>query len=130
MRISLRHTHEFIERQRQTLLVIWLVGCAAIIAGSLIPALAPPEATIALLPLDKLLHFGAYGVIALLPQVAIARPAAASLTALSMMLLGGAIELAQVHMAGRMASLDDALVNAVGVFGGMALGLALRPRAA
>lgn len=130
MRTLLLGAHDFIERWRRALMAAWPIGCLAIVVGSLVPALALPEASIALLPLDKLIHFGAYGLIAFLPQVAIERPGAAILSALSMIVLGGMVELAQGFVPGREASLGDVLVNAAGTCSGIAVGLTLRPRAA
>lgn len=126
--MSLLRTHEFIERWRQVLLMAWLIGCVGIVVGSLMPMLAPPDMSIAVLPLDKLIHFGAYGLTAFLPQIAIGRLALATLAALSMAVLGGTVEVAQSFVPGREGSLGDALINTLGVLGGVALGLGLRLR--
>ena len=117
----------FIRRRRRTLLGLWLISMVAVVVGSLVPELAPPEGRIAFLPIDKLIHVGAYAGLAFLPQVALARFRPATVAALSMILLGGAIEIAQSFTPGREGSFDDAIANALGVLAGIALGLRMCP---
>lgn len=128
MWMPVRCARVFIANWRQILLVGWSIGCLAIVVGSLMPTLAPPAIRVGILSLDKLIHFSAYGLIAFLPQVAIARSTPATWAALSMAVLGGVVEVAQDYVPGREGSLDDVLANALGVFGGIALGLKLRAR--
>ncbi len=130
MWMPVRCARALIAKWRQVLLVGWSIGCLAIVVGSLMPTLAPPAIRVGILSLDELIQFGSYGLIAFLPQMAIERSTPATWAALSMAVLGAAVEVAQVYVPGREGSLGDVLANTLGVFGGIALGLKLRARAA
>ena len=102
---------------------MWLSG---VIGGSLASGgqLSSLEEKLPFLEYDKLMHFGAYAGIALLSLLAFERRRGIAL-ALSMVLMGGLIELAQNLSPGRTPDIADAICNTLGVLCGLALGLFL-----
>jgi hypothetical protein len=113
-------------RQRlfRALLAVWL---ACVILGSLASGseLASLEKTFPFLAWsDKIQHFGAYGVLAVLWMLALEGRRRVT-AALSMIFLGVQLEAAQHFAPGRTPDLGDAVANALGVVAGMALGFVL-----
>jgi hypothetical protein len=99
---------------------LFLTSVLTVVVGSLLPALAPPAG------MDKPIHLGAYALLALLAGVAFPRVAPAAGLA-GLIVLGSAVELSQgALVAGRLASAEDALMNAVGASLGCGFALALR----
>ena len=103
---------------------VWLFGWALCIVLSLIQ---PPQVGIDVPDSDKIGHFLAYGLLSAWSVLIFARPRSHWLAALSLVLLGVAMELAQgAFTSDRMMDVNDALADALGV----ALGqLLLRGRA-
>jgi len=124
-------TRDVVVRHRTALLVLWPLAVVAVAGASLVPQLAPSGGSFLFLPIDKCIHFAAYAGLAFLPQATLLRPDWARLGALSMAAFGVAVEIAQSYVPGREGSVGDAVINALGVVGGIALGMALRtPRGA
>lgn len=103
---------------------LWPVMLAVLVAGSLNPATAPPGAY----GVDKLIHVGIYGCLALAPVVAAPSRRVGLALALLLLPLGVAIEWMQGWVPGREASVLDALAGGIGVAAGIGIGLALRFR--
>ena len=72
---------------------------------------------------DKLLHFGGYFGLAFLPVLAFETRRVAVIASLSMILVGGAIELGQHFSPGRQPDILDMAANTAGVVCGLAAGL-------
>jgi VanZ family protein len=101
---------------------VWVLAILAVAIGSLEPKLAPPSAH----DLDKLVHFGAYGLLAFLP-VANFRPGLGRWAAVLLVLgLGWGLEFAQAHVPGRDFSVVDGIANASGVLTGSLLAYTVR----
>lgn len=101
----------------------WIVACrllllAAIIllvVGSLTPAQHVPAVTVQ----DKVLHFVAYAVVAILAMLSIRSPRHRMIGLAALVLLGIALELAQVFVPGRSFDLWDLAANGGGVLIGL-----------
>ena len=102
----------------------WLAGICAVVIGSLLPQLGPPSDGI--LPLDKIAHFLAYAVLALLPMARIYRRELAFITTASIPVMGMLLEYAQRGVAGRDFSPEDMIANNLGALIGILIGIALR----
>ena len=118
-------------RHRTFFRVLFAVWLAGVIWGSLINGneMLSIEKTLPLLGSKMLRHFSAYTGLAFLSILAFERRHGVVL-ALSMILLGVAIELAQQFSPGRTPAIADAVVNAVGVLVGIASGVLLATAAA
>lgn len=104
-------------------LLFWLLAMAVVITGELLPGNSPALAWIGYWHVsDKLLHFVAYTGLAVIPVFGFRLPAGLA-SAGSMILLGIALEFAQRLVPGRSFEVADMVANALGVFGGVALGL-------
>jgi VanZ family protein len=112
----------------RVLLAIWL---AIVIWGSVITGreLSHIEKFLPFLGLKTLRHLGAYAGLAFLSVLSFERRTGIAV-ALSMIVLGIAIELCQNLSPGRTPETGDVLVNTVGVITGMVLGSALARRSA
>ena len=75
---------------------------------------------------DKILHFFAYLLLALLPVLSFKSRRRGIVTGLLMAFLGAALEGGQAFSPGRSVELADILANNLGVFCGLLLGLPLR----
>ena len=97
----------------------WLLSVLAVVWGSLTPLAAPvldaPQA-------DKVLHFFAYGWLALLSILAQGVGHRGIAAAASMFLLGVALEVAQQFAPYRSCSLGDVAADGLGVLAGTAIG--------
>lgn len=113
------------ERERWWLRGAWLSGCALVAAGSLLPAEAAPVLWLTRFLGDKVLHFGAYAVLALLPVLRESRRWAVVCIGI-VLALGVALEGAQQFVAGRFSEAADLAANTVGVALGATLGLVFR----
>ena len=97
---------------------VWVFGWALCIALSLLPPIAldgPPDS-------DKLGHFLAYFILSAWAMSIFQTRGAQGLAALSLVLLGLAIEWGQAHLTlTRQGDLRDALANTLGIAAGFAL---------
>lgn len=111
--------------------VLWILSIVVVIWGTLMtgPDLHRWSSEIWLLAWnDKLLHFGAYLVLSLLAVLGSSRRGTGIRLALSMILLGALLELAQLFVFGRSADVKDEAANTLGSLGGTAWGVFLRFR--
>jgi len=103
---------------------LWLASLLLVVVGSLLPASSPVIRAIGRLPVSqKVLHFCAYTWLALLALLAIRRRPRAVCAALSMILLGVALEFGQKLVPGRGFEIRDMFINGFGVLSGMAIGI-------
>jgi VanZ family protein len=79
---------------------------------------------------DKIQHFGAYLGLAFLAVLGFERRRVGAGLALSMILLGGVLEVGQLFSPGRTADILDAAADSCGVLSGLALALPLTGRLA
>ena len=105
----------------------WLLSILLVIMGSLLPATSPMIRAVGRLPVSqKVLHFCAYTWLALLALLAIRRRSLALLVALSIILLGVALEFGQKLVPGRGFEVRDMFINGFGVLTGIAIGILSR----
>ena len=115
------------EPRRRILKRLWIAAILAVVIGSLLPSSSGPIQALDLLQInDKVIHFSAYLVLAILPMASFDSRPKAVWAALLMIALGVALEGGQHFSPGRQMDLGDAVANTLGVFSGMAAGLALR----
>ena len=108
----------------RSLYVLWILSIVLVITGSLLPATSPVIRAVGRLPVSqKVLHFCAYTWLALLALLAIRRRSLALLVALSIILLGVALEFGQKLVPGRGFELRDMFINGAGVLTGMVIGI-------
>jgi VanZ family protein len=104
--------------------VLWFVSLLLVVIGSLLPASSPVIRAVGRLPVSqKVLHFCAYTWLALLALLAIRRRSLALLVALSIILLGVALEFGQKLAPGRGFEVRDMFINGAGVLTGMVIGI-------
>ncbi len=104
------------ENKRAVILVLWgvLMGCVAV--GSLLPAASPVMVVVGSLHVsDKVLHFGAYLALSLLPAIGFRDRRRGIVAGLSMFLLGLLLEDGQHYSPGRAVELGDVMANGLGV---------------
>jgi VanZ family protein len=108
-------------RRPRLWLSLWCAAIAAVVVGSLLPAMdLPPVPTGA----DKLEHFAGYGVLAAIAVQLFATRAALWRAGLGLVVLGIALEAAQfLFTSTRMMDGWDALANSLGVLAGLATAL-------
>ena len=98
--------------------------------GSLLPGTSPVVAKLGRLPVsDKVIHFGAYLLLALLPVIGFRDRRQGIAAGLFMFLLGALLEALQQLAPGRDVETGDLIANASGVACGTMLGLPIRARA-
>jgi len=91
-------------------LLLFLLGLAATLFGCLVPlSWLPP------LPNDKLMHFGAFGTMALLAGRMMPTPLTVALALLGVLVLSWLVELLQNLVPGRHFCWRDMAANAAGV---------------
>jgi VanZ family protein len=106
---------------------LWLLAMAGTIVGELLPGNSAPMRWVAATHInDKTLHFTAYALLAFIPVFGFQLRRGIPL-ALSMILLGVALEFAQRLVPSRSFEIADMVANALGVLAG--IGLALVGRA-
>ncbi|MBI1896296.1 MAG: VanZ family protein [Acidobacteria bacterium] len=98
----------------RALLVLWWLAIAAVTALSLLPAPVIAAVDPFGAALDKVLHGGAYFVLALLPGLLYAQRRSRLAAAAAMILLGGLIEALQILAPGRAAEWLDLLADTAG----------------
>ena len=102
--------------------LIWLIGLAALIVGSLAPAQSGVMHLIDLGGInDKVEHFTAYAVLAALPNLQSFRCRRIGAAMVFLFLLGAALELGQLFSPGRTCDWHDLLANTCGILAGLAL---------
>jgi VanZ family protein len=107
--------------------VVWLVGLAAVIIGSLAPAQSDVMSLIDQAHInDKVEHFTAYAVLAALPALQRFRCCRLAPILVFLFLLGGALEFSQLFSPGRSCDWHDLLANSCGILAGAALVRILR----
>ena len=104
---------------RRVVCGVWLASMAVVTTLSLAPHLELPGAFPGV---DKAWHFMAYAWLGLLPRLGFASRRAGTRASLSMILLGMALEVAQIQVPPRTFSWLDMAANALGVACGMAMG--------
>lgn len=107
------------ERRRILLLVLWLLLILCVVVGSLDPLVQMPGIYAA----DKIIHASAYFILAFLPTLAYQQGRSRILAMLTVIVIGGVIEIAQRTVPGREASVLDFVANCLGVAAGMSAGL-------
>ena len=116
------------ERSNHTaLLTVWAVLLGFVVIGSLLPAASPVMVDIGRLHVnDKVMHFGAYLALSLLPVIGFRDRRRGIVIGLSMFVLGVLLEGGQHFSPGRAVELGDVLANGAGVSCGTLLGLPIR----
>jgi VanZ family protein len=109
------------------LLAVWAVLICCVVVGSLLPAASPVMVEIGSFHInDKVLHFGAYLALSLLPVIGFRDRRRGLVAGLSMFLLGILMEAGQHYSPGRAVELGDVIANGAGVSFGTLLGLPIR----
>jgi len=98
------------------------VAVLVVVVGSLTPAAEMPEITVS----DKIQHFAAYAGLAFLALVAWRRQGLFGWPLMSVVAAGPAIEILQLLVPGRSASLGDAAADIAGVVIGVLCAFGLR----
>ncbi len=112
---------------RTLLLVLWAVLICCVVVGSLLPVASPVMVAVGHLHVsDKVLHFGAYVALSLLPVIGFRDRRRGIVAGLSMFLLGLLMEAGQSFAPGRAVEFGDVVANGAGVSCGALLGLPLR----
>jgi VanZ family protein len=112
---------------RTLILTLWVVLICCVIVGSLLPAKSSAIVAIGRLHISlKVLHYCAYTSLALIALVAVRRRSAAVMAALTMIVLGVALEFGQKLVPGRACEIRDMFINATGVITGIAIGMLSR----
>jgi VanZ family protein len=107
-------------------LFLWLVAIIGVVLGSFIPALAPP----ATYHIDLYIHFSAYGLLAGLPMFITHSLKWRSFSIVLMIAFGIGVEWVQSFVPGRSGSIDDVVVNLIGIALGTVIAGALSHRIA
>jgi hypothetical protein len=108
---------------------LWAALIVVVVVGSLLSGASPVILEIESLPVsDKALHFAAYLALSLLPVLGLRGRRRAIRAALSMFLLGVALEAGQHFSPRRTVEFGDIAANGLGVLSGVLLGLPLRGR--
>jgi VanZ family protein len=109
------------------ILFLWAALICCVIIGSLLPASSPVMAAVGRMHVsDKVLHFGAYLALSLLPVIGFRDRQKGIVVGLSMFLLGVVLEAGQHFAPGRAVELHDLIANGAGVSCGTLLGLPIR----
>lgn len=115
-----------ITERRYLLRILWLSAMGVVIVGSVLPASDPALRLLARFRVsDKLLHFTAYLVLALLPALHESRRALAAVSAL-LCAMSVSLEFVQLDVAGRAFEAADAIAGVTGVLAGLISGWGLR----
>jgi hypothetical protein len=113
--------------KRTVLMVLWAVLICCVVAGSLLPASSPVMVAAGRLQVnDKVMHFGAYLALSLLPVIGFRDRRRGIAAGLSMFVLGVLVEAAQQYSPGRAVEFADVIADGAGVSCGALLGLPIR----
>ncbi|MFN4088781.1 MAG: VanZ family protein [Alphaproteobacteria bacterium] len=104
--------------------IVFAIGAVVVLVGSLTPAADMPEIGVS----DKLQHFGAYAALAFVAVLAWPSRQPLGLVLIGLAVAGPVIELLQLLVPGRSASVVDAVADVVGVTVGAAIALVIRSR--
>ena len=105
-------------KARQIMLGLWVLAVVIVIAVSLATADTLQRFGDLGGGHDKVGHFLAYTILTLLPGLIFRNPSDRVITALTMIVLGGALELAQRFVPGRSSEFADMIANFSGVVAG------------
>ena len=97
--------------------IAFVAGALLVLVGSLTPGTEMPEIDVS----DKLQHFGAYAGLAFLGLLAWPQGRAGGWSVGGLLLAGPLIEVVQMFVPGRSASLGDAVADVLGVAAGAVL---------
>jgi VanZ family protein len=126
----LRRTHRKLSAAGKQLRIVWLLGILVVIVGSLLPASSPAMRALDRLPVsDKMEHTAAYAFLVFVPAIHERRKLVMAAAA-GAILLGVALEFAQLLSGWRDFEFADMVADAVGVGTGLAAGWAIRGYAA
>jgi VanZ family protein len=115
------------QHMRTALMVLWAVLIGCVVAGSLLPASTPVMVAVGRLNIDdKMMHFGAYLALSLLPVIGFRNRRRGIVAGLSMFVLGVLIEAAQQSAPGRAMEFGDVIADGAGVSCGALLGPPIR----
>lgn len=120
--MSLSDPH-ILRRIRLALVLAWLALGLAVLAGSLLPNLGPSSFNIPLPHADKVVHFGAWALLACVVPFLVLDQRRRVAAAVGLFLLSGAVEIAQSIIPARSGSLADLAANGLGVLAGLAAGM-------
>ena len=113
------------QHKRTLILALWGLLMACVVVGSVLPATSPMIEAVGRMHIsDKMLHFGAYLVLSVLPLIGFRERRRGMVAALSMFLLGLLLEDAQGYAPGRAVEFGDVIANGAGVVCGRAAGSA------
>ncbi len=114
-------------RARRALILAWAALICCVIVGSLSPAASPIMAAVGRLRInDKVMHFGAYLALSLLPVIGFKDRRRGLMSGISMFLLGVLMEAGQHFSPGRAVEFGDVVANGAGVTCGALLASAIR----
>jgi VanZ family protein len=118
----------FREQHKHTvILVLWVVLICCVVVGSLLPAASPVMVAVGRLHInDKVLHFGAYVALSLLPVIGFRDRRRGLIAGLSMFVLGLLLEDGQHFSPGRAVEFGDVIANGAGVSCGVLLAPPIR----
>ena len=118
----------FREQHKHTvILVLWVVLICCVVVGSLLPAASPVMVAVGRLHInDKVLHFGAYVALSLLPVIGFRDRRRGLIAGLSMFILGLLLEDGQHFSPGRAVEFGDVIANGAGVSCGVLLAPPIR----
>lgn len=106
---------------------LWALLVGAVVIGSLVSGTSPLMVELGTFHIsDKVMHYGAYLALSLLPVVGIADRRKAITTGLTMFLLGLALEGLQHFSPHRTVDIRDVAANGLGVITGVLAGLPMR----
>ena len=109
------------------ILTVWSVLICCVVIGSLLPAASPLMVDIGRLRInDKVMHFGAYLVLSLLPVIGFRDRRRGIVAGLSMFVLGLLLEDGQHFSPGRAVEFGDVIANGAGVSCGVLLAPPIR----
>ena len=115
-------------RSTTTVLMVWAVLLLVIASGELLPGSSAPMRLLSELAVgDKIIHFCAYSVLALLPAFGLRFPIAALCVGVTE-LVGVALEFVQTFVSGRSCDIYDIAANTGGVLAGIGFAIILRTR--
>ena len=113
--------------KRTLILLLWGLLMACVVVGSLLPAASPVIEAVGRLHIsDKMLHFGAYLVLSVLPLIGFRERRRGVVAGLSMFLLGLLLEDGQQFSPGRAVEFGDVIANGAGVICGLLLAPPIR----
>jgi VanZ family protein len=108
------------------LLTFWFITIAGVVVGSLLPGSEMRRLGSIVSRYDKVQHFLAYTAVVLWPNLLFEKESERRISVLAMVLLGIALEIAQLFVPGRAFEFGDMLADAAGAITGWALARAYR----